>query len=242
MTTTLTITETDTLADVVTRHPSLARQLEALGLDYCCGGNRTLADAVTELELDLVEVIGDLNSDSEVEDVPWSVMGATDLVDHIEATHHRFLWDELPRLSALLDKIVSVHGVRHPELFDVRESFETLRGELEPHLRSEEQLVFPMVRGLDAAARDGSTGVSLTPSDPISELLTEHDAAGDLLVTMRERADGYRLPADACATYQATYDGLTELEADIHLHVHKENNLLFPEVDRLEQRVGTTTG
>ena len=226
-----------TLGDVVTSHPALARELERRGLDYCCRGDRSLADACAERELDLATTIGELRAVAATtggEAPVWASMDVGDLVDHLEATHHRYLWGELPRLSALADKVVAVHGDRHPELRDVRRRFEELRAELEPHLAKEERVLFPMIRQ-SVASRASATIQWLGP--PISVMLAEHDRAGALLAELRRLTDGYRPPPDDCASYRACYAALADLEADTHLHVHKENNLLFPAVVRLREQV-----
>ena len=145
------ITSQSTLGDLVTADPSLARQLERHGLDYCCGGSRTIAEACASQGLAVEAVIAELTTDADPPSPAWTTMAADDLVDHIEATHHRYLWQELPRLSALIDKVTSVHGARHPELDDVARCFETLRADLEPHLVKEERVLFPMIRELATA-------------------------------------------------------------------------------------------
>jgi regulator of cell morphogenesis and NO signaling len=227
-----------TLADVVTEHPRLARELERRGLDYCCGGRRTVAEASSAAGLDPGTVVDDLVAATAGEsggaEEPWASMGVVELVDHIVATHHRYLWDELPRLTALVEKVAGVHGGRHPELADVARILGALRADVEPHLAKEERVLFPMVREL--------AGADVLPSfhcgslaRPISVMLLEHDRVGDLLAELRTTTGGFAVPADGCASFQACYQGLADLEADTHLHVHKENNLLFPAVVRLER-------
>jgi regulator of cell morphogenesis and NO signaling len=216
------------LGAIVTDHPSLARDLERLGLDYCCGGGRTLADACVAQGLDAVTIAEELSVgavDSTPE--PWASMAPGELVDHIEATHHAYLHDELPRMEALLEKVESVHGERHPELAFVQASFDELALELDPHLAREERILFPMIRDL-VAAGDSPGGTAL--AGPIRVMLVDHDRAGELLARLRSLTDGYRPPDDGCASYRALYTGLEQLEADTHLHVHKENNVLFPAV------------
>jgi regulator of cell morphogenesis and NO signaling len=233
-----TIDPDTTLADVVTEHPRLARELERRGLDYCCGGRRTVAEASSAAGLDPGTVVDDLVAATAGEsggaEEPWASMGVVDLVDHIVATHHRYLWDELPRLTALVEKVAGVHGGRHPELADVARILGALRADVEPHLAKEERVLFPMVREL--------AGADVLPSfhcgslaRPISVMLLEHDRVGDLLAELRTTTGGFAVPADGCASFQACYQGLADLEADTHLHVHKENNLLFPAVVRLER-------
>ena len=160
-------------------------------------------------------------------------MTADALVDHIETTHHRYLWDELPRVTALVDKIVSVHGERHPELTEIATCFAEVRADLEPHMAKEERVLFPMIRQL-ATASEVPTFHCGSLRNPIAVMLSEHDAVGDLLARLRLLTDGYTPPADGCATYVACFSAMAELEADTHLHIHKENNVLFPLVVRLE--------
>ena len=160
-------------------------------------------------------------------------MGAAELVDHLEATHHRYLWEEMPRLSALMAKVVAVHGERHPELHAIAACYEEVRADLEPHLAKEEQVLFPMIRELATAPSLPSFHCG-TLRNPISVMLREHDAVGELLAELRRLTNGYLAPADGCASYVTCFAALAELEADTHLHIHKENNLLFPLVTRME--------
>lgn len=222
------------LGELVTAHPRLAREFERLGLDYCCGGGQSLAEACSSKGLDITataHALAEVVADDAVAD--WATMGAADLVDHLEATHHRYLKEELPRLSALVAKIVGVHGERHPELVDVAACFDLVRADLEPHLLKEEQILFPMIRELAASPVAPSFHCG-TLRNPISVMLAEHDAVGALLARLRLLADDFEPPADGCASYVACFAGLAEMEADTHLHIHKENNLLFPAVVRLE--------
>ena len=239
----VTIDVTTTLAEAVDAFPQLARELERRGLDYCCGGRRTLGEACALVGLDPEATVAELSAAGATSrPAVWTTMTADVLVDHIEATHHRYLWDELPRVTALVDKIVTVHGARHPELVEVAACFAQVRADLEPHMMKEERVLFPMVRELAT-----STGM---PSfhcgslrNPISVMLREHDAVGDLLARLRRLTDGYTAPADGCASYAACFAAMAELEADTHLHIHKENNVLFPMVVRLEaDRAATVDG
>ncbi len=224
-----------TLAEAVDAFPELAREFERRGLDYCCGGGRTLGEACALIGADpdatAAELAAALIGGSDP--AAWSTMSADALVDHLEAVHHRYLRDEMPRVTALVDKIVSVHGSRHPELVDVAACFAHIRADLEPHMLKEERVLFPMIRELA-----GSSGLQSfhcgSLRNPISVMLSEHDAVGDLLAKLRQLTNGYTPPADGCATYAACYTAMADIEADTHLHIHKENNVLFPLVVRLE--------
>ena len=217
-----------TLGDIVTLHPSLAGDLERRGLDYCCHGGRTLAVAASEAGLDPDTVADELSAvHADEPAAAWASLGPGELVDHIEAVHHRYLWSELPRIAALVDKITSVHGERHPELADVRRLFTELRVDLEPHLAREEQELFPRIRRL-ADASDLPQSERDAIATQIDALAGEHETVGELLDELRSVTSDYSTPADGCASYTACYRALADLEADTHLHVHKENNLLFP--------------
>lgn len=216
-----------TLGEIVTLAPSLAAELERRGFDYCCHGTRTLEAAANELGLDPRSVADQLSATGrDAEPAPWAALGPAALVDNIESVHHSYLWSALPRLAGLTEKIASVHGERHPELFGVRRVFGELRADLEPHLRREEQVLFPSIRQLDG------TGDEIDPAvvDVVNELESEHETVGELLAQLRTITGGYATPADGCASYAACYQGLEELETDTHLHVHKENNVLLPAV------------
>jgi regulator of cell morphogenesis and NO signaling len=232
------ISTTTTLGQLVTRAPGAARVLERFGLDYCCGGRAELGDACADRGIDTGAVLSALTALPEEPEPGWASRSPSSLVDHIEATHHAYLHTELPRLSALAAKVAGVHAARHPELVEVRALYAAVRAELEPHLLREERVLFPMIRELDGAVV-APTFHCGSLRNPISVMMADHDRAGDLLAELRRLTDGYQVPADGCASYRALYEGLAELEADTHLHVHKENNVLFPAVVQLESGLPT---
>lgn len=147
------------------------------------------------------------------------------------ATHHRYLREELPALEELAVKVEDVHGENHPELADLRALVAALRADLEPHMDKEEMVLFPAIGRLVEGQREfpfGSVG------NPIRMMEAEHEQAGDVLVALRRISGQYTVPADGCASYRSLYARLKHLEADTHLHIHKENNVLFPLVRALE--------
>lgn len=216
------------LGDIVTADPSTTRILSKFGIDFCCHGQRTLADACAADGVDAAELLAALNSSgAPAQRADWADFDDPSLIAHIVSTHHRFLWEEFPRLAELVDKVARVHGPNHGELVRVRELFHQLRAGMEPHLRTEETMLFPQI-SLRAGRPDRP--LSDEVRNELAENQQEHDNAGHLLAELRELTDGYTIPADACASYTAMLAGLADLESDIHLHVHKENNVLFPRV------------
>jgi regulator of cell morphogenesis and NO signaling len=227
----------DTLAELVTADPSLARELERFGLDYCCGGGQTIEEACATRGLDVASVVADLEAARFITPpAVWSTMSVAELVDHVESTHHRYLWSELPRLSALADKVLSVHERRHPELREIYDCLAEIRSDLEPHMVKEERVLFPMIWELAQASRRPTFHCG-SVRNPIAMMTLEHEQVGELLARLRELTDDYAVPADACRSYKALFAGLAQLEEDTHLHVHKENNLLFPAVERVEAQL-----
>ncbi|HOT34554.1 MAG TPA: iron-sulfur cluster repair di-iron protein [Microthrixaceae bacterium] len=222
------------LAEIVDLVPGAPRVLESFDLDYCCGGQRPLGDACDLAGIDVAEVIEALAGLDDGPAPDWVPMSPALLVDHLEATHHAYLHAELPRIEALADKVVGVHGARHPELVEVARLCTSLREDLEPHMAKEERVLFPMVRELASAVSPPSFHCG-SVANPISMMMREHEQTGSILEALRSQTDGYHAPDDACASYRALYEALDALEADTHLHIHKENNVLFPAVLELEK-------
>jgi regulator of cell morphogenesis and NO signaling len=160
-------------------------------------------------------------------------MTLTELADHIEATHHAYLKEELPRLDSMTEKVARVHGEHEPRLAQTRQAFLALKAELEPHMMKEERILFPIIRQLEQA--DGPLQFHCgSVANPIRQMEHEHDQAGNALAILSESTDRYTPPDWACNTYRAMLDSLARLESDMHQHVHKENNVLFPKAIRME--------
>lgn len=226
------------IAEIVKTHPATRRVLESFGLDYCCGGRRPLGSACEEADIDPHVVLEELLATEKGPESDWASRDLVELVDQIEATHHAYLHTELSRLEALAEKVALKHAVRHPELEEVRSTFVELSDDFSPHLAKEERVLFPMIRELATSSTEPTFHCG-SLQNPISVMMLEHDGVGELLEKLRALTSGYQTPANGCASYRALYDGLAELEADTHLHVHKENNLLFPAVIALEESWST---
>jgi regulator of cell morphogenesis and NO signaling len=219
-----------TLADLAAGNPAAARSLDRLGLDYCCHGDRTLADACAAAGIDAVALEDELAELRPEEGSAWMDLGLAELADHIVAIHHAYLHEELPLLDALAAKVADVHGARHPELLEVRRLVSELRADLEPHLLKEERILFPAIHALIQGERDFPFGPI---ANPIRMMSVEHDRDGELLRSLRAATADYEVPADGCASYASLYERLEALEADTHEHILKENHTLFPAAIRL---------
>lgn len=230
-----TIPSERTLADLVTERSATSRVFEQLGFDYCCHGDRTLGEACRAAGIDVDSVADMLDAVAITNDDAWTELAIPALADHIVATHHTYLREELPLLEALATKVLGVHGRRHPELEAVRDLVVELRADFEPHLDKEDLVLFPAIHAIYDGRRDFPFG---TVANPVRMMLMEHDRAGELLAALRRVTNAYAVPEDACASYRALYERLAALEHDTHLHVHKENYRLFPAAIAEEGRAG----
>ncbi len=225
------ITIQSTIGELVAQYPELMRVFEALSIDYCCGGKQTLAQACATQKLDVETVVTILKATvnsaqtSTSSEQNWAEADLVQLTDHIESTHHQFLHEELPRLSMLVDRVTFVHGERHPELHEVQQVYNDLMADLDSHLRKEEQVLFPAIRRMVEAGNLMGTP-SLAP--PIQVMMQEHDIAGEFLAKLSQLTNKYTPPADGCNSYKAMLAGLEQVEHDLHRHIAKENNILFP--------------
>lgn len=225
------ITVETTVGEIVRAVPARSRLFENLGIDYCCGGKKSLAEACRANELDPATVVAMLSALEEAPDAAADpqAMTLSELCDHIEQVHHGYLREELPRLDFMTRKVAAVHGEHEPRLVEIRRVFESFNAELTSHTGEEEEMIFPEIRRLEAVAAGKATLPSTLPAS-LEKLECEHDRAGAALAQFKVLSDNYTPPAWACNTFRALYDALAQLEKNMHQHVHKENNVLFPRV------------
>ena len=227
----------DTVGEIVRDRPSLSRLFEQAKVDYCCGGKKTLDEACRNQGIDPQTFLAQLeaisNSNTEIE-MNVATLSLTKLADHIEQTHHSYLHTELPRLGKMVAKVAAVHGEKEPRLHQIKDIFLAISQELETHLQKEEKILFPMIRQLESSAIVPSFHCG-TIANPVHQMEFEHDEAGVALGQLRQLTDNYTPPEWACNTYRAMLDGLLNFEQDMHQHIHKENNVLFPKAISLEQ-------
>jgi regulator of cell morphogenesis and NO signaling len=232
-----------TVREVAIALPQATRVFEKLKIDYCCGGHQSLDEACSKAGLEIEQVVRLLEqgepTPTKSDQIASQSMPLAELADYIVAKHHVFTRDELERLTALLEKVCSVHGMNHPELSLIQSEFQNLRADLEPHMLKEERILFPYITRLEAAATTGAA-IPFAPfgsvHNPIAAMMREHDAAGDILKKIRQLSKDFALPEDACFSYRTLYNALQELEADLHQHIHLENNFLFPRAEEIENQ------
>ncbi|SDZ59005.1 regulator of cell morphogenesis and NO signaling [Evansella caseinilytica] len=220
------------IRDIVIRVPRSDEIFKQHKIDFCCGGNRPIHEALAEKGLDEASFLQQLQSLADQaeqmkasDEQDWTTAAYSVLIDHILQRHHSYLVEELPDLSFYVTKIYRVHGVTHPELAELHRLFHQLKLELEQHMVKEEQIIFPAIRHYEATNGQAEREIA---ASRIHELEAEHDEAGSLLKRIREVTSDFTLPPDACTTYRMTYKRLEELESDMFQHVHLENNIMFP--------------
>lgn len=235
------LTETTTVAEMAASSLAAVRVFEKFGIDYCCGGKRPLAEVCLEKGYDAEAIQRELEAavaGVQTADTDWSPASLGELIRHIVDTHHEYLRREFPALQARLDKVYRVYNERYgPTLRGLPEAFAALRAELEMHTRKEEMILFPTIAAYEAAEQSGQPLPAApfgTVANPIHMMEAEHESAGRALTEIRSITGDFQLPEYACVTYRALMTGLQDLERDLHVHIHLENNILFPRAQRLE--------
>ena len=211
-----------TVGSLAAEFPLATRVFARHQIDYCCGGGRPLRDVCASKGLDAERLLDEIRTAIAPSGAPvdrWMDAPIDRLIDHIVTTYHLSLQEELPRLDAMAQKVLRVHGEKDPErLPELQQVLSDLRAELEDHMLKEEAILFPMIRRGHGGGAQG----------PVAVMLREHTEAGDALRRLRQLTDDYTPPAGACNTWRALWYGLAALEADLHEHIHLENNILFP--------------
>ena len=238
----MSVTTERTVRELALEKPGAARVFEKLGIDYCCGGKQTLEQACRTASIPVDKVLDALEAahqsgQASLKDSDWQTEPLGDLITHIKNTHHKYTREEIARLGPLFDKVCSVHGERHPELFELRTTFQSLAQELTTHMMKEEMVLFPYMERREESVIQKEPilpGPFGSIRNPVSMMEHEHDSAGEALRALRASSNGYTVPPDACVSYQTLYKTLAEFEADLHQHIHLENNILFPRAIALE--------
>jgi regulator of cell morphogenesis and NO signaling len=232
--------EATQVGKIVAEQPGVARIFEKHKIDYCCQGATTLVEACNRKKLDLAQVVDEIQQvvslQNQRDETDWTVAPLAKLLRNIVDIHHNFLRTELPRISALAAKVNKVHGENHPELAEVLAKYESMRAELESHMLKEERVLFPAIEMMEVRQISGSFPFG-SVANPIDMMEHEHAEVGTALKTLRELTGDFTPTAEACTTWRVMLEALENLEQDLHRHIHKENNILFPRAIELEAAV-----
>ncbi|HGE5780014.1 TPA: iron-sulfur cluster repair di-iron protein [Bacillus pseudomycoides] len=224
-------TENSVIGDIVTQFPKASDLFKSYRIDFCCGGNRPIIDAINERSLSAEEILTKLNTlyhetkqlnESEFD---WKTASYSELIDYIVNKHHRYLNEELPLLSPYVTKVLRVHGAGQPHLAQIHKLFHELKTELEQHLIKEETEDFPLILAFEQNPTDENY---IKLRKVVDELENEHNHAGDIIKELRKVTNDFTPPVGACGTYRLVYQRLEALESDLFEHIHLENNVLFP--------------
>ncbi|MGL4347407.1 MAG: iron-sulfur cluster repair di-iron protein [Chitinophagaceae bacterium] len=231
------LSEEITLGKIVADNWNTAHVLNKYGLDFCCKGKRTLKQSCQEKGIDINELQQELDSvaPSSGQTLPYNDWKLDFLADYIVNTHHHYVEKYMPEIRHYAQKVAKKHGPEHPELVTIQELVEALNSELSTHFEKEEKILFPYIKNI--VQKNSSSECFNSVQQPISMMEEDHDAAGQILANIREVSKNYVLPEEACNSYQLLYKHLEALENDLHLHIHLENNILFPKAIALEKDI-----
>ena len=236
----MSFTGTTRVGEIAAASPHAKKVLEDAGVDYCCGGEKSLHDACMHSNVSPEEILKRLQENSRQagpDEANWASASLSELTKYIQEKHHRYVRNVIPRVSALLGKVKGKHGQNHPELAGIEELFIDLGQDMYSHMQKEEQILFPYIEALERSVEGKDTlepPFFQTVRNPVQMMMQEHDSAGEALRAMRKLSSAYQAPVDGCESYRELYRSLEEFEGDMHTHVHLENNILFPRAVELE--------
>lgn len=239
----MNIQEDQIIGELVANDYRTASVFKKYNIDFCCQGNRTINDACEAKEIDGKLVVADLNAlvqSQQPGSIDYQSWPMDLLAEYIEKKHHRYVEEKTLEIKPYLEKIARVHGGRHPELLEINEHFNATAGELAMHMKKEELIVFPFIKKMVKAKEEG---IAITAPNfesiqfPIQAMMDEHTNEGDRFRLIEALSNNYTTPEDGCNTYKVTFALLKEFEQDLHLHIHLENNILFPRAIELEKEL-----
>lgn len=231
------------IGELVAKDYRAASVFKKYGIDFCCQGNRTIKDACVAKNLDSKSVVTDLksmNQENSTDSIDYQSWPPDLLADYIEKKHHRYVQKKTLEIQPYLDKICKVHGGGHPELFEIKNEFNASAEELAAHMKKEELILFPFIKKMVKAKQESApvdTAHFGTVKNPIQMMMDEHAVEGNRFRKIEALSNNYTSPKDACNTYKVTFALLREFEQDLHLHIHLENNILFPKAIEMEKEL-----
>ncbi len=218
-----------------------ASVFQKYGIDFCCKGGQTIDEVCSKKGIDKDTLIAEINKAVLADNLSlndYNSWALDKLATYIEEKHHSYVVAQTPVLLQFLNKLCKVHGARHPELFEIYAEFNFVAEELAMHMKKEEVILFPYIKKMAAANRNQeklSTPGFGTVQNPINMMMHEHSVEGERLAKISELSSGYTPPADGCTTYRVAFQMLKDFELDLHMHIHLENNILFPKSIELEK-------
>ena len=229
----------ETVGQIAAKDLRKAEIFKKYDIDFCCGGKKTIKEACAEKGVDVTKVEQELQQADKIpasRPLPYNDWNADFLADYIVNTHHTYIRKTLPEIVGYAAKVNGVHGNRHPELARINELTNEVSAELTAHMAKEERIVFPFIKELVRASNNDSYSNQFTSvQQPVNLMQMEHESVAELIHEIKHLSNNFALPEDACATYTLFYKMLAEFEDDLHLHIHLENNILFPKAIQLEK-------
>ncbi len=232
-----------TVGQIVADDYRSAPVFEKFGIDFCCTGNLSIEEACKQNNVDSKELTKALETALAETTPPTTDFKSWPLdllADYIEKRHHRYVEERIPIIKQNLDKLVQVHGAKHPELLKINELFIASAGEFAMHMKKEELMLFPFIRKMVRAKKNNEPLAEPrfgTVKNPIQTMMREHDNEGESFRQIEALSNNYTPPADGCNTYKVTFALLKEFQGDLHMHIHLENNILFPKAEELEKEM-----
>ena len=227
----------ETLGQIAAKDLRKAEVFKKYGLDFCCGGKKTVKEACAEKGLDVTRIEKELQQADKLpvaQPLPYNEWSLAFLSDYIVNTHHLFVKKSLPDLAAYATKVAAVHGGSHAELAEIKELVQQMKAEMTTHMAKEEKVLFPYIKSLEGEASMGAPAID-SITRPVHMMEIEHESVGAKLAEIRKASHDYSIPEEACASYRMLYSMLEAFENDLHIHVHLENNILFPKAIELER-------
>lgn len=233
----------DRIGEIVATNFKTASVFRKYKIDFCCGGGKSLEAVCDENSIDskqLLKELEDISVHPEQETDAFDKCPLDKLADYIEVKHHSYVKKTIVELIQYLNKLVEVHGEQNPELHQIKRDFQLLSQELSAHMQKEELILFPYIKRMIHNKTNGIKHVQHGFGDirnPIQMMETEHEEAGKYMASIRKSSSDFSLPENACNTYAVAYKVLEEFEKDLHIHIHLENNILFPKADKMEKDI-----
>jgi len=231
------------IGEIVAEDYRAAEIFEKYNIDFCCNGKRTMLEIQKNPGINFDKLIEELETSitrDNSENENYHLWPLDKLADHIVEKHHAYVQESIVVIGEYLTRICEVHGQRHPELLEISKLFNISSGELTSHMKKEEFILFPFIRQMTEVQKHGfglDRPYFQSVENPVRMMMDEHDTEGSRFHEIKRLSNHFTVPEDGCNTYRVTYSLLKEFEEDLHLHIHLENNILFPKAIQMEKEL-----